>query len=245
MDQWTTKVTARRQVGEGLLEQPERLRRAKLLAREVQVVVDEGRKAEIADAEQKEQLAEGDVARSARSSTTKTLLARETELRNVMAAVVDDMLDENQALADWLARLSFARFRIRELASKTRSGEPKEGEPTPEDQEIREVERVKLENHGARALGLGRFCRAILKPGRELVVDKLAEREITRVELEQLAADAEAVSEAGRNIRRAAEATARESTAVAAQRRKWAAIRRLVAVAVRGDAALEAKFAEC
>jgi hypothetical protein len=74
---------------------------------------------------------------------------------------------------------------------------------------------------------------------------RFAEREITREELEQLAADAEAVAEAGRNVRRAAEATAREAAAVAAQNRKWAAIRRLVVVAVRGDAALEAKFAEC
>jgi hypothetical protein len=248
MDQWTTKVTTRRQIAELLLKQPERIRKAKLLPRELQVIIDQGQKAEQADAEQREQLTAGDVDRSAKSASTKSLFARETELRNVMAAVVDDLRDEAPALAELLARLSFARFRIRELAAEpampTGDATP-ETTSRPEDEEIRSVERVELEDHTTRARNLGRYCRALLKPGREPIVGKLAEREITREEIEKLAADAEAQAEAGRNVKRAAEATAREAAAVAAQKRKWNAVRRLVAVAARGDRDLEAKLAEC
>jgi hypothetical protein len=244
MDQWTLKVTARRQMGELLKLQPERMRFAKLLTRDVQPLIDHGLAAEAADAEQKEQHAESAAARTAKSATAKALFARETELRNVIAAIVDDLMDEDSELASFLALLSFARFRIRELEPPPTA--PAEGGgDAPASEEIRAVARVKAEDHVTRALGLGRYCRALLKPGREAIVAKLVEREITREELEQLAADAEALAEAGRNIKRAAEATAREAAAAAAQRRKWNAIRRLVSVAVRGDPALEAKFAEC
>ena len=113
------------------------------------------------------------------------------------------------------------------------------------EEEIRQVQWVKQEDQVTRSRNLGRYCRALLHPTRTVVVEALAKRNVTREKIESLATDAEAFTEAGRNLKEAVEATRREAQAVAAQKKKWNAVRRLVTTAVRGDSELEKKLAEC
>jgi hypothetical protein len=250
MAHWTQKVTNRRQFGELMLEHPDRIAAAKLLPEDFMVLVTEGTKAEEADHDQREQLTDGKVERGDRSAQAASLLERETELRSVCVAVVDDLLDSHPKPAAFLSKLSFARFRIRELAPQqpTEPGTTTIAPNAPTDGEAEEIRQLELVERGdkpARARGLELFCKALLKPGREPIVDQLARRQVTRQELEQLQADAHAYAEAGSNTLRQVEATKRESDAVLAQTRKWKAIRRLLPKAVKGHKELEAKLAEC
>jgi hypothetical protein len=96
-----------------------------------------------------------------------------------------------------------------------------------------------------RAAGVAAFCRALVKAGREPIVAVFAARGMPKEQLESIAAAAEALAQAGRNVMIAAEATKRETEAVAAQRRKWQQIRRMVRKAVTGIPELEKKYAEC
>ncbi len=244
MDQWTPRVTARRLLAEALEKQPERVRKAGLLEKDLEVLIAEGRKAEEADAEQKEQLAQAYAALSNRSQAAKDLAAREGGLRDVITAVIDDLQEEHPRQAQWLSRLSFARFRIRDLAHKGDSGAETDTDAEAEE-DIKKVQRVEKEDQITRARNLGRYCRALLRPTRKVIMDQLAKRGLGPDDLELIATDAEAFVESGRNVMVAAEATAREAIAAAAQKRKWKAIRRLARNAVQGDSGLEKKLAEC
>lgn len=243
MAYWTPKVTARRQFGEMMQKDPDRIKVAKLLMEDFDLLVTEGKNAEEANQDQRVQITEGMVERGERSTMADSLFEREAELRSVCVAVVDDLLVPYPKQSAFLSKLSFARFRNREFAPR----QPQEPGTTTtvEAEEIRQVEMVEREDNVTRARGLKLFCKALLKPGREPIVDQLTRRQITREELEQLETDANAYAEAGRNVLRQAEATERESKAVEAQTRKWKAIRRLLPKAVKGDAQLEAKLAEC
>lgn len=247
MDQWTPQVTARKEMGQDLKKRSDLLKAHNIKVSDVDVLITEGTAAEEADAEQKEQLTEGAVERAGRSDAGTELFERERILRDVVAAIVDDLKESFPDQSLFLAKLSFARFRTREfeveVANAPQGGAPAEGETDAED--IRSVKWVKREDRVTRARNLGRYCRAILRPGREAIVAAFAERNYTLEQLEALASDAEAFAAAGRNTPRAAEATEREAAAVRAQKRKWAAIRRLIRRAVKDDKALAAKFAEC
>jgi hypothetical protein len=240
-DQWTPTITARRELAELLLLQPDKYLAAGILESDLQTIIREGRLAEAADAEQKEQLAEGAAIRAGRKSEIDALLVKEQLLRSVAIAVVHDLLPGHPAQARFLRSLSFARFRVRELAQP--AGDPDAS--ADDTAEVKAVEWVEREDQMTRARNLGRYCQALLRPGREVVRDQFAARKIDTAMLEQITRDAAAFADAGRNTIKAAEATAREATAVAAQKATWRAVRRLVRVAVRGDRALEAKYTEC
>lgn len=256
MEQWTPRVSGRRQLSELLLKQPDRVLNANLLPEDLEVVITEGRNAEEADAEQKEQLTDGTVDRKGRAEEAKKLFQREDDLRDVVVVVVDGIEKDHPKQAEWLSRLSFARFRIRELRDKTGNVTPTTAEAdstaTTEstsdaegEEDIRQVGRVEQEDQITRSRNLGRYCRAILRPNRAVIVEQLALRNFGREVLERLATDAEKFTEGGRNLKQAVEATQREAKAAAAQKKKWNVIRRLVRKAVRGDSELEKKFAEC
>jgi hypothetical protein len=254
--QWTPKVTARRELAELLQAAPDRVAGANLLPRDLELIIAEGRKAEEADAEQKEQLTDSEVRRSERKNAIAALIEREGVVRGVASAAVHDLRADHPREAEWLSRLSFARFRLRELAppAAAPAPAPTESPPAPatppaaataEEEEIVSVERVEREDQVTRARNQGRYCRALLRPGREVIVAAFAERGVDGPVLERLATDAEAFAKAGRNRKQAVEATEREAEAAKAQMQKWMAVRRLVKKAIRGDKTLEAKYPEC
>jgi hypothetical protein len=245
MDQWTPRVTARRQLAEHLLAHPDRMRAANLLESDLTTIIEQGRRAEEADAEQNEQLAELTVSRSSSARQRKSLFKRESNLRDIVPAVVYDLQAAHPLHAEWLARLSFARFRLRELR---RSAETPAADPAAvsgEEEELRSVLKVEREDQVTRARNLGRYCRALLREGREDIVAAFEGRNLARAAIEAMAADAEAIVEEGKNVLQASEATKREAEAAGAQKLAWNAVKRLFRRAVKGDEVLERKLAEC
>lgn len=246
MPNWTPQVSARAELAERLGGQPDRVRAGKLKGADLALIAAKGREAEAADQEQTEQLTAASVAVTGRKEEVRGLLRDDRILRDVVLATVDDLEETEPAQARYLARLSFSRYRVRELQEAVEASGEGSGaaEPTSEErEEIKSVQLVQRADQISRARSLGRFCRALLKPGREPIVAALAERDIT--DLAGLAARAEAVVEAGRNVMTAAEATKREPAAVAAQTKKWTAVRRLIRRAVKGDSDLERALSAC
>lgn len=242
MAYYTLKVRARRLLCEALLERPERVKAARLKPADLRKVIDTGKAAEEADGRQRAELAAGSAEVTARAGEIAAALSQESELRDVMAAVAEDLADNgNATAATFVKRLSYARFRIRELAPTPADGEL----PAPDAEKVRKLERVQREDQVARLDGLAGFLGAILEPGREPIVAELVERDFTAAGLTELAAKAKALAEQGRNLVLAAESTGAESTNVVAQAAKWTSIRRLVRKASAGDAELERLLAAC
>lgn len=245
MAHYTPKVRSRRLVAEALVKQPDRVTAAKLKASDLETVRKTGQEAEDADREQKAQITTSSATVSERAAEVATLLGQEAEVRDTVAAVVDDLEGAgNLADARFLARISFARFRLRELkddASKA-AGAP---DAAGSDEVAKKLEQVEREDNVTRLDGFAGFLGAIRAPGREAIVAELAERGFTAEALDAMRSAAKAYAERGQNRIQAADATARESLAVLAQTRKWRAIRRLVRRAVEGDAELERLFASC
>lgn len=235
---YTEKVRARRLVAEGLAAQPARLAAARLKAKDVRVVAEQGRIAEDADAQQQADLAQSSVEVTQRAGEIAKINSLERDVRETVMAAIDDLRDDgHEALALFLARISYARFRIRELKP--------DGEATGSDAEVvKELERVPREDQVARLDGFAGFIGAVLAPGREAIAAELAERGFSAEQLGAARTKAIALAEAGRNRQAASTWTEREEAAVAAQSKKWSAIRRLVRRAVKGDDALSKLFAE-
>lgn len=210
-----------------------------LKLKDVQDVVTWGRAAEQADREQKEQLAEAAAARAERAVNAAEVSEREAALAATLPAVIADLAEAgHRDLALFLAKLSFARYRMRVTTVPVSSD-------APLDEETKKVQRVPRSDIATRADGLAALCAALRKPGRDAIRAELAERGWDDAALADLEADAAAVAEQGRNTPRPVEATAREAEAVRQQRAKWSAIRHLVKRAVRGDRELEALYAKC
>ena len=208
-----------------------------LTAEDLTEITAQGETAREADRRQQTQLAGLEATRTGRKLTAAEIFEREEGLRNRLPAVVSSLEATLVEQARWLSALSFARYRIREL-------------PVPEaalaaDPEIKRVERVEREDIPARLEALARFCTSMLEAGREPIVEALAARMLSRTELETLAADADALARQGRNLPAAAEATAREAAAVAAQRKRWGLVRKMIRSLCAGVPALTTKLGEC
>jgi hypothetical protein len=219
---------------------------------DLNTLIDSGTAAARADAEQREQLAAGSAQRSERKAEKDALFDREDAMRNRLPAVIADLRASGQpasaTLATWLERLTFARYRFRDLPAPAAVTEPATAaeQPTPAElEEIRRVQRVEREDVPTRSTALAAFCRAILKPGREAIVAAFSARGLPRAEIEVLGNDAEALAGAGRNVPLAAEATRRESDAVDTQKAKWEQVRRMMRAAVAGNAELKEKYGVC
>lgn len=243
-DWYTPRVGARTELGEALEAKGEVwLRERHLKLSDVRALVTSGRAAHQADREQQEQLAEQAAGRKGRSVNAAEVTEREDMLSATLPAVIDDLMEAGLVeLARFLARLSFARYRIKVLSTPVDADAPADAEV---ESEVKKVERVERSDLATRADGLAALCAALRKPKREPIVAELTERGIDAAALEQLEADATTVAEQGRNTPRPVEATAREREAVLQQRRKWSAIRKLVQRAVKGDAELERLYRAC
>lgn len=222
-----------------------------LSAADLDVIITQGTIARDADREQHEQLAANSAARADHAASARGVFEREEELRARLPAIPGDLGAANQALADWLSHLTFARYRFRDVAAPpARPAAPASpaapGAPTAADvEEAKKVERVLRADMPTRLDGLAAFCAALLKPGREPIVAALAARGFDQAKLAALGADAEAAAKHGLNKLPAAEATARESDAVVAQRAKWSAVVRMIKAVARKHPDVASKLADC
>jgi hypothetical protein len=243
MDTYNDKVKARTAIAEALQSTHRTIAGAVgLLDDDLAVIVSEGQNAARADAEQKTQQAEQSADMSLIAAEVAGLLSRETALRARIPAVVLDLeAAGQQRLALFLRRLGYERFRVKEL-------EPPADAPAPSEDEaaaLQRVVRVPREDHPTRLLGLALWIEAMRAPGREAIVEALARRGVSASDLADLGAQARLLAERGRNVRQPVPATAREAAAVAAQRTRWNAVRRLVKLAAARDSSLAALFAAC
>jgi len=240
--QWTPKVEARGRLAAGLKARAATTPLAKLTMRDLDALITYAEAARAADNDQQAQLADASVARSARAAEARSLVEHDRDLRDLSPAVVADLeAAGNAADAALLQRVTFARFRQREL-------EPTGASPTPSDEEaeiVRRVARVEREDTLSRARGLSGYCAFLLAPGREAIAAAFAARSVTREALEAMRATAESVVARGPNLPAPVEATLREHDAVVAQQRVWSAVRRLVRAAVKDDPALSQLFLAC
>ncbi len=239
---WTPKVEARGRLAESLREGAATTPLTRLKLRDLDALILHAHAAKAADQEQQVQLAAASVERSQRATEALSVAECERELRDVAPAVVADLEAAGRATeAAMLRRVSFARFRLREL--QPASGAP---EASAEETEvIRRVAQVERDDQMSRARGLAGYCGFLLAPGREGLVEAFAERDVPRARLEAMQATAASRVARGDNHPSAAEATQREHEAVAAQQRVWSAVRRLVRAAVKDDPALSRLYAAC
>ena len=237
-DYFTPRVDARTSLARVLSERgPDFLRAHRLTAEDLEAIITHGEAARVADRQQQEQLAEVAVARAGRKVSAVQLAHREDELAALLPAVIDDLVATNAEEAGFLAKLSFARYRTRVHSVR----------PQPMSDEdvatIETIQRVERSDIPTRAKGLSALCTTLR--GRAPIVHALAARGLDAAQLEALAGDAEQVASHGRNQLRPVEATEREAAAVAAQRAKWSAIKKLVRRACASDRDLAALFADC
>ncbi|MFO0751144.1 MAG: hypothetical protein U1F43_36550 [Myxococcota bacterium] len=215
---------------------------AGILARDLKAVSEQGKAAAHADEQQRAALTRGTVAVTLRREDIETAFAAEDALRQKLPAVVADLqAGGEKGLGLFLARLSFARFRIREIKP------PKDAPATTpaEEETLKQVERVEREDQPTRLLGLAAFLDAVLADDAGPIRAALAERQTSAEALTALRDTARALGNQGRNIQAPTDWTRKESDAVDAANAAWRSIRRMVRSAVRGDAALEALLARC
>jgi hypothetical protein len=259
MDQWTPRVTARAELAELLLgPHLARAEAAGLSAGELGRLRELGRTAIEANRLQQEQLAEAAVQRTERALSLQDLFAREDALRDRLTAVAGDLTDSGlpteRALGQWLTDLSFARYRMR-MAQPRPSAEARAaaageaggaaGDDGAAPSELRSVVRVERADAVTRLNGLGAFCAALLRPGRERLVELFAARGLSADALLALQTDAQALADLGRNVRLPVDATAAEAEAAGAQRMLWTRLRRMLRKASLGVPELQRKLAEC
>lgn len=259
MDQWTPRVTARAELAELLLgPHLARAEAAGLSAGELGRLSQHGRAAIEANRRQQEQLAEAAAQRTERALSAQDLYAREDALRDRLAAVAGDLADSGlpaeRALGQWLTDLSFARYRMRMAqpapspeaqAAVTGAAGGATGGGDASSSELRSVMRVERADVVTRLNGLAAFCAALLRPGRERLVELFAARGLSADALQTMQADAQALADLGRNVRLPVEATAAEAEAAGAQRKLWKRLRRMLRKASAGVPELQRKLAEC
>lgn len=249
MHQWTPRTTARAELAEMLRDKyPERARAAGVAMAELDEISAHGRKAAEADRIQKKQMATIAAERGAQKDLKLDVFAREDALRDRLPSIIRQLwkVDDRHS-ARWLTSLSYARYRFREIAPA--DAQMPEAEPcaneSKESRVLRAVQRVAKADVPTRANGLAAFCQALLDPEGETIIKRLAERDFPPEVLRCLADDAQKLANMGRNLTRAAEATATEAEAVRAQLDAWQGARRTIRKAVQGIAELEKKWAEC
>lgn len=192
-----------------------------------------------ADRQQRTQLAEIEAERSERSLLAQDIFEREEQMRDRLIPIVHTLVQTQPQQGRWLKSLTFARYRMREIAVPE--------EELANNPEAKKVIRVEREDIPTRLANLANFCTSILEPGREPIIEAFAARALPREEIEALAIEADALAKRGRNVMKAAEATAREAVAVKAVREHWALTRRMFRrlVKVVNDPELTAMLAEC
>lgn len=247
MDQWTTRITARAQLAEMLLSRyPERAKEAGLLESDLRAISQHGRDAQRADQLQQSQLAWMAAERTMQKELKDDVFLRDDSLRDRLPAAIAQLSTSTNPcerdLGAWLLRLSFARYRYRELPPASLSvGSAEAGNV----EAIRVLLRVERTDIATRVNAIAAFCEALLEPGREAIVNHLAARSYPPSAIADLARDARKLAALGSNAKRPVEATAIEAEAVKEQRKVWQATRRMIRKAVQGVPELERQFASC
>lgn len=250
MDQWTTRTKARSELAEMLRDRYlDRALAAGMTKRDLDDISMHGRKAEKADEAQKKELALIVAERGAQKDLKESIFAREDALRDRLPVIIGELWDANDRdSARWLSSVSYARYRFREIrlaeAPANESADACEGD-AKEAEVLRAVQRVERADVPTRAKGLAAFCDALLEPSFGAIGKRLAERGLSPDDLRVLGKDARRLSDMGRNVSRAAEATAIEAEAARAQLTIWQRTRRMLRKAVQGVPELEKKWAEC
>ncbi|MFO0674890.1 MAG: hypothetical protein U0235_35615, partial [Polyangiaceae bacterium] len=179
MSHWTPKVDARVRLARRLKDKLPK----KVKLTDLDRLITHGEAAKKADEEQRAQLASASVDVNERSKAAAAVIENETEIRDTVPAVIADLETHgNHRDALFLARLSFARFRVRELASTAADAT---GTAADADA-VKRVERVEREDYVTRASGLAAFIDAVLAPGREALAAAFAERELDAAQLGQM-----------------------------------------------------------
>lgn len=240
-DQWSRKVANRGALCTKLLADAERMRKAGLLRRDLEVIITFGQAAQLADRDQQAQLASLEVLRGKRKVNAETLDEREDELKDRLPLVIVDLEgsdDETKRdLGRWLRAVSFKRYRYRDVADAP--------EVVVDEALARRVARVERRDGPTRFDGMAAMCAVLRAPERAFIVEALEERGLSAAWLEDLQLDAEAAAAQGRNVKRAAEATSREEEAARQQRLSWAAARRAIHSACTGSDELLLLLADC
>lgn len=258
MTEWTERMSARVKLAKALKAQMARSMTFGMVEEDLDEIIQQGEIAEEADLDQRAELAQHKVSRSERSISATKLKEEEDGLRDRLLPVVGDLERAGQRSQGlWLSTVSFARFRIRDLAPA--AGEVPAGgdaddaaaEDAHESGTLAEAgdapQRVRVERQDAmnRFRGLAGFCRALLAPERVAIVARLEARGFSQARLEALGQDAKVLADLGRNLMKAAEATAREAEAAGRQQRRWRECRRMIRKACVGDAELAGLLAAC
>ncbi|AKF09384.1 hypothetical protein [Sandaracinus amylolyticus] len=238
-DWYTPRIAKRAELARALKARGSAwLRGARLTEADLDEIIRHGDEAKAADREQQAQLAEHHVERAGRARSAADVTEREDDLAATLPAVAHDLQVAGHGEdATFLAKLSFARYRMRTHDVPV--------EPTSESEAttIRKIERVERSDVPTRAEGLAALCETLAS--RPRIVRALAARGLDASALRALGEDATEVAASGRNSPRAAEATAREAAAVHAQKVKWSALRALIRRACRDDRDLAALLADC
>ena len=239
---WTEKVDARTRLAAELKARAETRPLSGLKMRDLDALIAHGTAARQADRAQQGQLADASALRSSRASGAQDLATHERRLRDVIPAVLADLVAAGHAQqALTLQRVSFAQFRLRGIELPNDATPPTEEEA----ETLRRFERVERKDSVSRARAVEDYCAFLLEPGREVLAAAFAERDVSRADLEATIATAQGLIALGRNTQQAAEATQREHDAVVAQQQVWNAVRRLVRAAVLDDPHLSQLYAAC
>lgn len=238
---WTPKVESRGRLAAALKARAATVPLTRLKLSDLDALIAHADAAKAADQAQQAQLAAHSVERSRRAAESAAVAAFDRELRDLAPAVIADLAAAGRTNdADLLQRVTFARFRQREL-------QPPPGDTAPPEASelVRQFTRVERDDALSRARGVAGYCGFVLAPEREAIAAAFAERSLSRTALEAMKTRAEALVAAGANLPSAAEATQREHDAVVAQQRVWSAVRRLVRAAVQDDPTLSVLYASC
>ena len=229
---YSERVEARAALARELLKDKHRARRSEvgLLPEDLEFIAEQGREALEQDRIQREELAGQRQQMKQKLAERDRFDAEMDGLRNLLPAVIFDLKAAGKTeLAGWLEQVSFERFRLRPTAV----AEGKEA--------VAKRDRLSLTQQAVQ------FLASVFEPGREELLAALARRAMNRERLQALKDTAERLlGEAGGKLSlRASKATEREAQAVALQKKRWEAVRRLVRAAVAGEEKLERMFASC
>ncbi len=217
----------------------ERRKKVGLLDDDLKWIRDKGREAADLDRRQRVELAGQKQGMTERLENRDRVDEEAEGLRNRIPAVILNLAADptTKALAGWLQAAAFDRLRVRIV--------PASGETGATADATRDV--VDRRDRLSIAQSISQFVQSLLEPERAPIVDALARRDMGRERLEALSADAQALVEAlgGKEVLTPADATRAEAAAVAAQKERWDACRRMIRAAVQGNDALQKLWTAC
>ena len=165
-------------------------------------------------------------------------------LRNRIPAVVADLKSTDPALAGWLTSVAFETMRVVVRDPALQPGADPNAPAAPA-KPVKEM--VERRDRYARTLAAAQFSAALLEPERKSVVRAMAKRGFPEKRLQAFHALAQSLTDrlGGVENLKASDFTRLESEAVTVQKLHWEACRRMIRVAVQGDAELERLWAAC